>query len=164
MQKIHKKFGLHLISKTKKKQNSFLINFKAFKKKTCTKFSNFYYLQNCIGYYTFSYYHCQLFGFNQTTIYRATLSPNQKKIHTIQYKKALGFEFLKNYENAINQETWNPLFNVCYVPGSILFSDHGRTKQIISLTRLHCIKKFLFWISSVNMTKSTGNCGFSHMY
>ena len=61
-------------------------------------------------------------------IYRATLSLNQKKIHTIQYKKALGFEFRKNYENAINQETWNPLFNVCYVPGSILFSDHGRTK------------------------------------
>ena len=35
----------------------FLINFKAFKKKTCSKFSKVFYLQNCIGYYTFCYYH-----------------------------------------------------------------------------------------------------------
>ena len=53
------------------------------KKKTCSKFSEVYYLQICIRYYTFCYYHCQLFGFNQTTICRARLLPNQKKIQTI---------------------------------------------------------------------------------
>ena len=57
MQKVHKKFGLHTILKTKKEI------FKAFLKKTCTKFSNFYYVQICIGYYTFCYYHLQSYAF-----------------------------------------------------------------------------------------------------
>ena len=58
---------------------------KLLRKEICNKFSKVYYLQNCIGYYTFCYYHCYLFGFYQTTICRARLSPNQNKIHTIQY-------------------------------------------------------------------------------
>ena len=37
---------------------------KAFKKKNCSTFSKVNYLQNCIGYYTFCYYHCKLFGLN----------------------------------------------------------------------------------------------------
>ena len=55
-------------------------------KKTCSKFSKvayIAYLQNCISYYVFCYYHCKLFGFNKTTICGARLFPNQKKIHTI---------------------------------------------------------------------------------
>ena len=39
-----------------KKQNKKKI--KAFKKKTCSKFTKVYYLQNYIRYYTFCYYHC----------------------------------------------------------------------------------------------------------
>ena len=31
---------------------------KFFFKKTSSKFSKVYYSQNCIGYYTFCYYHC----------------------------------------------------------------------------------------------------------
>ena len=31
---------------------------RAFKRKTCSKFSKVYYLQNYIRYYTFCYYHC----------------------------------------------------------------------------------------------------------
>ena len=61
------------------------MKFKAFKKKSCSTFSKVNYLQNCIGYYTFCYYHSQLYGLNQATICRARLSPNQRKIHIIQY-------------------------------------------------------------------------------
>ena len=42
------------IKNQKKKQK----NIKAFKKKTCSKFTKVYYLQNYICYYTFCYYHC----------------------------------------------------------------------------------------------------------
>ena len=48
-------------------------------KRTCRKFIKVYYLQNCIR-YAFCYYHWKLFGFNKTTICRARLFPNQKKI------------------------------------------------------------------------------------
>ena len=42
-----------ITSKTKKKKK-----IKAFKKKTCSKFTKVYYLQNYICYDTFCYYHC----------------------------------------------------------------------------------------------------------
>ena len=49
----------------------------------CSNFSIVYHLQKCIRYHTFCYYHRQLFGFSQTTIWRARLSLNQKKIYAI---------------------------------------------------------------------------------
>ena len=64
-----------------------MINFKAFKKKTCSNFSKVAYvgyLQNCIRYYAFCYYHCKLFGFHKTVICRARLFPNQGK-HILYY-------------------------------------------------------------------------------
>ena len=50
--------NLGCIQYQKSKKNFLLINFKAFEKKTCSKFSKLYYLRICIGCYTFCYYHC----------------------------------------------------------------------------------------------------------
>ena len=48
-----KNWEIYDIKNQKKKK---IIN-RAFKRKTCSKFSKVYYLQNYIRYYTFCYYH-----------------------------------------------------------------------------------------------------------
>ena len=52
--KFLKKIGIHITSKPPAKK-MFL---KLLRKKTCSKFSKVYYLQKCIRYYRFCYYHC----------------------------------------------------------------------------------------------------------
>ena len=52
--KFIKKIGIHITSKPPAKK-MFL---KLLRKKTCSKFSKVYYLQKCIRYYRFCYYHC----------------------------------------------------------------------------------------------------------
>ena len=89
-----------------------LINFKAFEKKICSS-SKVFYLQNCIHYYTLCYYHSQLFSSNQTTICRATPSPNQKKNtytnHTIHEPLCHFFVRASEFQSTVDLTTPLPL-------------------------------------------------------